>query len=177
MSISQITTATTHASSWDSGRTWQPPMLPASRAQRRLLTDPIVAKLTLPSSEVELVVPQPEPSWLYPILSRLQHLSRLGENWDSYSGHPPTDTSVFTTLAVVVRLLRDQGDVPAIVPTSEGGIQVEWHRDSGELEIRVGPDGELSAFRFDEQGRRAYDLEHVRLSDLSNLLELVGGKR
>ena len=57
---------------------------------------------------------------------------------------------------------------------SEGGIQIEWHRDGEEVEIRIGPDGLISAFRFEEQAGRGYEVEGVVLSDLSRLLALTG---
>jgi len=174
MTISQATTASTSgaiSSSRDSRRTLS---ASARRSQRRLLTDPITVKLTLPASEVLISVPQPEPAWFYPVLDRLQHLSRLAYNWDSYGGHPPSDESVLTTLVVLSHVLRAESRAPAIVPLSEGGTQVEWHGDGHELEIRVASDGVISAFRFDEQAGRAYEVDDVRLSDLSRVLALSG---
>jgi hypothetical protein len=61
-----------------------------------------------------------------------------------------------------------------IFPLSEGGVQVEWHRDGEELEIRAGPDGVISAFRFDERAGRGEEIDNVKLSDLSRLLKLTG---
>ncbi len=157
--------------------TWQPWHQGASlarRPQRRLLTDPVVATLSLPQSEVVVEVSQPEPTWLYPTLDRLQHLSRLSDNWDSYGGRPLTDEAVFTSLSVIARLLSDESVPPAIVPTSEGGVQLEWHREGDELEIRVAPGGEISAFRFNEAAGEAAEVDRVGLSNLTPLVNLTG---
>lgn len=163
-------TLATTATWCDTWQHWQQPASPA----RRLLTDPVVAKLTLPRSEIVVELYQPEPAWLYPALSRLQHLSRLGDNWDSYGGRPPADEAVFTALAVIARVLRDESTPPAMVPTSEGGVQLEWNREGEELEIRVMPDGAISAFRFNERAGEGNELDHVTLSDLTRLLALTG---
>lgn len=156
---------------------WQWAHQPVSsprRRPRRLLTEPIVATLTLPCSEVTIEVYQPEPTWLYPALARLQHLSRLGDNWDTYGGSPVADEAVFTALSVIARLLKDESVPPVIVPTSQGGVQLEWHRVGDEVEIRVTPDGEISAFRFNEGDGKMDEIEQVSLTDLSRLVKLVG---
>ncbi|MGH8589599.1 MAG: hypothetical protein ACREXX_09795 [Gammaproteobacteria bacterium] len=152
----------------------QPAASVARRARRRLLTDPMVASLSLPQSEIVVEVSQPEPTWLYPALHRLQHLSRLGDNWDSYGGRPLTDKAILTALSVIARLLCDESVPPAIVPTSEGGVQLEWHREGDELEIRVTPNGEISAFRFDEAAGKGTEVDHVSLSNLAPLVALTG---
>jgi hypothetical protein len=61
-----------------------------------------------------------------------------------------------------------------IFPSSDGGLQMEWHRNGEELEIRVGPKGEVSAFRFDEHAGRAEEVDEVTRSDLSRLLAVTG---
>jgi hypothetical protein len=175
--MTQATTASTIArqqSAWDTLRTSQPLTMPARREQRRLLTDPIVAKLSLRSLEIRLEVHQPEPRWFYAVLGRLQHLSKLGENWDSYGGEAPTDKSILAALAVVSNVLRYESVAPMIFPLSEGGVQVEWHRDGEELEIRASRDGLISAFRFDEKAGRGEELGEIPMTDLPRLLALTG---
>jgi hypothetical protein len=147
---------------------------PAVRAPRRLLTDPLLATLSLPQSDVVVEVSQPEPSWLYPALDRLQHLSSLADNWDSYGGRRLADEAVFTALAVIARLLSDESVPPAIVPTSEGGVQLEWYREGDELEIRVGPNGDISAFRLNEGAGEEAEVHNVSLSNLAPLVALTG---
>lgn len=166
-----LATTATWFESWQ--RLHQAPSL-ARRAQRRLLTDPMVATLSLPQSEIVVEVSQPEPTWLYPVLHRLQHLSRLGDNWDSYGGRPVADEAVFTALSVIARLLSDESVPPEVAPTSEGGVQLEWHREGEELEIRVTSNGEISAFRFNEAAGEGAEVDRVSLSNLTPLMDLTG---
>lgn len=56
-------------------------------------------------------------------------LADLRDNWDSYGGHPITEEALW-----VARVL-------AVVPKSDGGIQVEWHAYGWDVEIEVLPDG------------------------------------
>lgn len=176
--IAQATSATTtmtrRTSAWDTWRSSTPLPMPARREQRRLLTDPIVAKLTLRSGAIRVEADQPEPAWLYSVLDRLQHLSKLTEGWDSYGGHYPSDQSIFTALVVISHVLEYESTAPAIVPLSEGGVQLEWYGSGEELEIRVGASGEISAFRFDERVGRGEEIDDVTLSDLSRLMALTG---
>ena len=177
--ISQATTAGTPksaASPWGILGAWQAATLPTPRSQRRLLTDPIVVRLSLSRCEVVVYVPRPEPTWFYPVLDRLQHLSQLAENWDSYGGQAPSDEAVYTAREVLSQILRDQSSAPALVPLSEGGVQIEWHGDGEELEVRIGATGEISAFRFDERAGRGEEIDQVTVSDLSRLLALSGNR-
>src|SRR5437879_6245285 len=113
-SVGPLTTTATWCESW---QRWPQNASPARRVPRRLLTDPmdpIVVTLSLPHSAFVAEVPQPEPAWLYPALDRLQRLSRLGDNWDSYGGRAPADEAVFTALEVVWRLVSHESLPPAI---------------------------------------------------------------
>lgn len=179
MSIFPTATASTtskQATAWDTLRTSEPLTVPARREQRRLLTDPILARLALHSSEILVEVHQPEPAWLYPVLDRLQRLSKLTEGWDSYGGHAPTDKSLFTALAVIANVLQYESQAPLIFPLSEGGVQLEWHRGGEELEIRTSAGGMISAFRFDEDAGRGEEIDELTLSDLPRLLALTGSR-
>ncbi len=161
----------TTSESWQ----WMPqPVASPRRKPRRLLTEPIVATLTLPNSVVIVEVNQPEPDWFYPALSRFQFLSRLDENWDTYGGSPLSDEAIYTGLSIIARLLKDESVPPAIVPTSEGGVQLEWQRAGDELEIRVAPSGEISAFRCNEVAGKVSEIERVSLTDLRPLVDLAG---
>jgi hypothetical protein len=175
MTITAGTYAT--APTLTTSESWQWAHQPVSsprRKPRRLLTEPIVGTLTLPCSEVIFEVTQPEPSWFYPAMSRFQHLSRLADNWDTYGGSRVSDDAIYTALSIIARLLRDQSVPPAIVPTSQGGVQLEWHRVGDEVEVRVTPTGEISAFRCNEGDGKIDEIEKISLADLSPLVELVG---
>src|SRR6266566_2108673 len=87
---------------------------------QRLLTDPQMLPFNLPSGRFYLMVPQPVPTWLPPMLDTLMQFAWMPANWDTYGGVPLTSKAVFTALDVISRLMSDASISPASVPTSEG---------------------------------------------------------
>jgi len=106
------------------------------------------------------------PVWLGSVVDQLDHLLNLGENWDSYG-------SCTIDLSVVERVIRFLGQVlddesvnPDIVPTSEGGIQLEWDYRDKELELEFRPSGDYVVFfldphNHDEEARELEEEYHA----------------
>ena len=67
----------------------------------------------------------------------LDRFASLKDNWDSYGALAPTQLAINSAH----RLLGATMHEPAVVPTSEGGVQVEWHCNGTEIELRIRPDG------------------------------------
>lgn len=155
---------------------WQATTVKAATPQR-LLTDPEILPLNLPSDSVYLIVPRPVPTWLQPMLDTLMEFAWLPANWDTYGSVPVTSKAVFTSLHVISRLMTDASISPATVPTSEGGIQFEWYRGPGdELSIRIGPSGEISVFRVNERASQVMERDDVTLTDLTPLVTSLIGR-
>lgn len=74
-----------------------------------------------------------------PIHQRLEALVHRDIGWDSYGGQP-LDQAVANE---VERFLRDLGSqavrLPSIVPTSLGGVALEWHSQEREFTIELRP--------------------------------------
>ena len=75
------------------------------------------------------------------------HLFALGPNWDGYGGKPITPAAVKTI------------EHFAAVPCSDGGIQLEIHRDGFDIEIVVGPDGTIESALVARENIRPADTE------------------
>jgi hypothetical protein len=86
--------------------------------------------------------------------SLISKLETLQENWDSYGGIPPTSQSLKTARTILSVL----SDLPACVPTSDGGVQLEWTTAAGdEVIISISPSGEISGLvNYDVQN---YDVQ------------------
>ena len=63
----------------------------------------------------------------------MSNLKNLELNWDSY-GAPPIDSRIIDAAVRIAELLRNP---PAIVPTSSGGVQLEWHALGIDFEIEI----------------------------------------
>lgn len=118
--------------------------------------------------------PQHKPAWLDPTVERLAHLLGLAADWDSCGAQAVDPEKADLALNTLLAVMNAESPPPAIVPTSNGGIQLEWHRSGIDLEIEPvsfnriefytrTPDGD------EREGAWAYDL-----TDLRNLIRQLG---
>src|SRR5438094_6480972 len=87
---------------------------------------------------------------LAPFFRRLDELSQLDENWDTYGGHPPPPPAVDAARKLLrsaeTRFVSSAGDWVRpfdIAPIPSGGAQLEWRYGERELIVDIGPEGEL----------------------------------
>jgi len=96
---------------------------------------------------IELAVSDTDsiPSWLEPAMVSALKLLLLPTNWDLEGGHPIGHPSILAALRALRELMNDGSSLPQWLPTSEGGVQLEWHESKVDLEIE-----------FNSQGTDAY---------------------
>lgn len=70
--------------------------------------------------------------------TRLSELLRLPQGWDGYRGAPTAPQVADRVRASLARCQRGDGVSPAIVPGSDGDVQLEWHAGGIDLEIAIG---------------------------------------
>lgn len=56
----------------------------------------------------------------------------------------PSPLAWRATADLLESLRLEPPDAPAVVPTADGGVQLEWHRDGTDVEVYVEPDGAVS---------------------------------
>lgn len=81
---------------------------------------------------------------------RLRELADLPEGWDSY-GAPAIDRLVLDAVAHLLQNLPwEEIRPPQVVPTSRGGVALEWHRPGLEfsLEVEPGPESNTVTLAF-----------------------------
>ena len=92
------------------------------------------------------------PEWVTPLLWAVCELDALQHNWDSYGGLPISLKVAEKAISLLITLQTSSGDpIPSVVPTSNGGIQLEWHEGGVDLEIELSPDTPISLF-IDDRG-------------------------
>ncbi len=79
-----------------------------------------------------------------PFLSRLTDLVRLPEKWDSYEARQIDRDVIVAALGVIHHSISLGAPAPSIVPTNNGGVQIEWHENGVDLEIDI-----ISPHRFE----------------------------
>lgn len=78
-----------------------------------------------------------EPTWQREVLARITALLRLRPGWDSYKAPMPRYDAAMFALTVLQGIMRPATPAPSVVPSSTGGIQLEWHEKDIDLEIHV----------------------------------------
>jgi len=80
-------------------------------------------------------------------LKRLEAISVLQKDWDSYGGEAPAGAAIFAARKFIADLDRIQKAAPFFVaPIPDGGIQMEWQGRAGALEVEIAPTGD--SFNF-----------------------------
>ena len=122
-------------------------------------------------SKLTLETEGEEPEWLMPVFSALSELLALAANWDSYGAPSVDPMSVASALEALSWVMRSDTIVPTVVPTVEGGVQLEWHTRGIDLEIEVSPPGRSYVCFYDRQGDAQWEGE-LRFN-LSRLQDVV----
>jgi len=91
------------------------------------------------------------PAWLNPTIQSLRDLYQLPRNWDGYGAVQVQEQIVQQALMVLVEVMDNDVPAPSVVPLSDGGIQLEWHRRGRNLEIEFSA-GEVPGFYYYEDG-------------------------
>lgn len=111
------------------------------------------------------------PAWLEATSASLCSLLALPPNWDSYGAPAIQAQSVIASIDLLRVIMRDDSPGPAVIPTSEGFVQLEWHRDGIDFEIEVRSLGRyLAAFENSETGE---NWEREIAWDLSPLVRCI----
>jgi len=110
-------------------------------------------------------------NWFAPTAMAVARLLELEPNWDSYGAPPVERVHAEAILNLLTEVMEDDTPVPAVVPTSIGGVQVEWHIAGIDLEIET-----FSQYRFgllfvDEDTGDEWD--EVVTNDLARLYQSV----
>ena len=98
------------------------------------------------------------PGWFQPTLDSLAKLLLLREDWDTY-GAPPIDRAIVpAALQLAVDAFCDNTPAPAVVPTSSGGVQYEWHTRGIDFEIEFCSPSRMRLY-YEKTGAPAFERE------------------
>lgn len=116
--------------------------------QGSTLTDATTTKtfsLRTAEDEFRVEVPEPLHAWHEPTLASLQRVLNLPRNWDSYGARTIDPATVYQAIQLIFPMLGPRTPTPAVVPTSCGGVQFEWHTRGIDLEIEFRSPHEIAA--------------------------------
>jgi hypothetical protein len=114
-----------------------------------------------------------EELWRSITEARLKRLGSYPQGWDGYQSPPPHPSIIAYARSVLNSVMQQDTPAPSIVPMSEGGLQLEWHRAGYDIELAIysTDDVELSIEFPDD--REPVEEKPLRLSffELSEVLE------
>jgi hypothetical protein len=93
--------------------------------------------LRIPFNDGYFVFEPPPDDWILPLLQKVCQLGSLPPNWNSYGAKPIQRGIAAAAVTMLLNLLSPQDPVPAVVPTSHGGILLEWHMGGIDLEVDI----------------------------------------
>ena len=79
------------------------------------------------------------PAWLRPTLEAMAELLELPENWNSYGARPIDPAALAWALELLGSTMNPETPAPTLVPTSGGGVELEWHTRGIDLEVHAVP--------------------------------------
>jgi hypothetical protein len=77
----------------------------------------------------------PLPRWFDPLVQGFVDVLTLPPNWDSYQAKTIDPQIVRDAMNFVVGVLAPGTPAPRVMPLSNGGIQLEWHRNGIDVEV------------------------------------------
>jgi hypothetical protein len=142
----------------------------------RLSSRPVCSwVLSVPSraGQLRLDIEGEAPPWLGDLMNELGALLELPAGWNSYGARQVDPRIAADAVRLLLTVMREDTPVPALVPTSRGGIQAEWHSEAIDLEVEViGPYNYQVSY---EDIRSGTEWEAQITFDLSRLAECVSG--
>jgi hypothetical protein len=148
-----------------------------SNSSIRTLTNDISVKKITFTLEVDLALfewvlsffrlkPIPKRSGLTQetVLRRLDELKNLPEDWDSYGADTISEAAIAKAKSVIASVTKAFGGIIGtvvqltdIIPTADGGIQLEWVGPHAELEIEISSHGEIGLLYISSIDRNDYE--------------------
>jgi hypothetical protein len=104
-------------------------------------------KLT-PHSTIALT----SPPWIRSVTQRIDYLLALPDNWDGEAAKALNFECAMEVISFLLAMAQHETTEPQLIPTSNCGVQIEWHLGGIDFELRfepgtsatyfyVGPDG------------------------------------
>jgi len=118
--------------------------------------------------QIEVMEVGTEPSeWFGRIAAKLWGFMEYSDNWDSYGAKRPDKKAIDRALNIMLDLSEYDVPEPSVGPTSQGGIQIEWHTKGFDLELEILASLQLGASFKDQMTGEEWD------QDICNDMKLL----
>jgi hypothetical protein len=79
----------------------------------------------------------PERKWQIEVQRQLLEHVQMPNGWDGYGTAAPSMDTAFFALLILSKIMRSRSPIPQVVPSSVGGVQLEWHEKDIDLELHI----------------------------------------
>ena len=84
-------------------------------------------------------------------------LLNLPAGWNSYGAKPIAPRNAIEAIRLLAGFIGPDTPPPAVVPRVQGGIQLEWHAESIDVEVYIDSPGSISFFAEQVQTGETFD--------------------
>jgi len=74
----------------------------------------------------------------------IKALAELKDDWDTYGSPPPSAAALQTAFGLLTVLEGVPFGLPHVAPVPGGGVQIEWHIGSEDIELEIACDGHVT---------------------------------
>jgi hypothetical protein len=89
--------------------------------------------------------------WAVAVASKLAEVRALPTGWDGYRGIATRNDVAIFVLRLLGAIARPDTPAPSLVPLPSGGLQLEWHTDTADIELKVVAPFSVEAWVCDPQ--------------------------
>lgn len=126
---------------------------------------------------IEIVLEKKPPNWISQIAEVLSSYRWLPNNWDSYGARGTNFRCIVVAIQILARIVDEKTPKPSVVPTTQGGVQFEWHTKGIDLEIEICPTMRIFAAFEDNQQKEEWEGEITEdFSLLESIIETLASR-
>jgi hypothetical protein len=103
----------------------------------------------------------------------LDELTLLPAGWDSYRAPPVRSDVPAYAISVLNAIMKLQTPLPQVVPSSVGGLQLEWHENKIDLELHITAPHECEVWLRDNRDPNAEPKSFALTNNFSVLKEPI----
>lgn len=109
-------------------------------------------------------------SWLINTQRRIDELSHLPDDWDSYGARSLNEESADILFNLLVNLNSFIQSEPSVSLSVEGGLLAEWESTQSSLELLANPGEEVMVYYRDKVANREWEIPASRCDRLDKWL-------
>jgi len=113
-----------------------------------------------------------DPGFKASVVEQLNDLRRLRFGWDGYRGAPISKEIITAAIAMINALDDHIAPRPRVVPTTSGGLQLEWNRPDRALELEFEKRDMVHYLRW-EPAALIEDEDFTPPTDMERIHELI----